>query len=166
MASAQRVSVHPGDLVLVPEPLSLVYVQDAGAAVFALQMHSPLTLIDAVAASGCLDSSCGPWTSVAVSRDTANGLQIVYRASAKALFRGGAPIELEPGDLVSVERKGKHAQAVPSFRALYRQAVDAYYRQALRVRELRWLSSGEGVEAVGELDDSMGTVVNLLTGNP
>jgi polysaccharide export outer membrane protein len=95
---ATQTPVLPGDTVVVPEGLNLVYVLGAVGRPGIQPITARMTLLQVMAAANGFNESQGRLTNVVLMRE-------VKLIDVKAILKNGGDFIMEPGDIIYVPRK-------------------------------------------------------------
>ncbi len=164
--------VPPGSVTVVAEPVALVYVLDPARGACVVQGRAGgVPLGKLLASGGVFDAPGAALRGVEVLRSTQGEWKPVSQVSAAVLLGGESQSPVLPGDLVLVMRKGAPEQTLSPEMVLRlrKQAEEAFYIQGLGLREFARIQNEEpvsGAEVSGRLDAAMGTLMNMLSGNP
>jgi len=97
--------VLPGDTVIVPEGLNLVYVLGAVGRPGIQPITVRMTLLQVLAAANGFDESQGRLTNVVLMREVDETNTEVRLVDVKAILKEGGDFIVEPGDIIYVPRK-------------------------------------------------------------
>ena len=128
--------VYPGDIVYVPETVSLAYVMGEVRRPSAYQIGEGTRLLEVLALAGGPIEVSGRLKQVVVFHQLNEKETRVSLVDAKAILRTGADIQVSPGDIIYVPRKRmtRLTESIRQFQSTvspllstYMQGFDAYY---------------------------------------
>lgn len=133
---ASDAPVFPGDVVYVPEAVSLVYLLGEVREPGVVQMHEGMTLLQLLAQGGGIAELAGRMRHVVLMRQADEENTRVELVNVRRILKTGVDVLLKPGDIVYVPRKlivrlGEFVQqytgTVSPILDLYREAYESYY---------------------------------------
>jgi len=139
-AHASDAPVIPGDIIYVPQSVTLVYVLGAVRMPGVFPMSDNMTLLQLVTRAGGFDEALGRMKQVVVIRGQDKANSKVMLVDAKDMLKTGADLPLQAGDIVYVPRKPlvklqtfveQLTGSISPVLSLYRQAWDSYYTKDL-----------------------------------
>ena len=179
-AHPTQTPVLPGDTVIVPEGLNLVYVLGAVGRPGIQPITARMTLLQVMAAADGFNESQGRLSNVVLMREVDEKQTEVKLINLKSILKEGGDFIMEPGDIIYVPRKrlitlgefisrstelvtpimGVMSQAM----GLYTQAYDVFYANE-RV-DLLYNSEDSGqlqtnlelLDAIRDLGDAAGAI--------
>jgi polysaccharide biosynthesis/export protein len=161
---ASKIAVFPGDLVILPEVIPLVYVRDLEGRWVAVQHRAGARLLETAAGAGVLNLLAG-------QRKLSAALMLFRTSETITAYDvdEASAIILEAGDSVHVVGDAAAASEISSagIEDLHRRAALGFYSAMLGVRGLEWIDTGGDAgraEAVGRLPLGAAPEIELLLG--
>ncbi len=135
-AHASDAPVFPGDVIYIPESVSLVYFlgEVNRPSVFALS--EGMTLLQVLARSGGFNETTARMRGIVLMREIDKDTTTLMRINLREILRSGGDVTLEPGDVIYLPRKRlvnlqnfvqQFTGSISPLMSLYSQAFDTYY---------------------------------------
>jgi hypothetical protein len=130
--------VHPGDVVYVPEGISLVYILGEVRSPSAFQLGEGQTLLHVLAQAGGFVESTAKLRHIVILRAADESHSDLMLVDVKQIFKTGVDIPIKAGDIIYIPRKDlvklnefvtRLTGTISPVLSLYSQMWDAYYAE-------------------------------------
>lgn len=135
---ASETMVHPGDVVYIPEGISLVYILGEVRTPSAFQLGEGQTLMHVLAQAGGFVESSAKLRHIVILRAVDQNQSDVMLVDLKQILKTGIDVPLKAGDIIYIPRKDlvklnefvtRLTGTISPVLSLYSQLFDAYYAE-------------------------------------